>query len=62
MSSFYRINVSRNGKFYFRADDEFVSASTVKETVKDFQKRFPTSEGFAVELTRWECAGENVAV
>jgi hypothetical protein len=60
MSSFYRITVSRNGHFYFRADDEFVSRQIVINTVEDFHTRFPDSEGFKVELMRWECSGKTI--
>jgi hypothetical protein len=62
MSSFFRITVSRNGRFHFRADNEFISEADVKAMVRDFRERFTVNEGFNVELLRWECLGTKVAV
>jgi hypothetical protein len=62
MPSFYRINVSRNGTFYFRADNEFINEAQVLEVVADFKARFPESEGFKVQLIRWECVGRYLDV
>jgi hypothetical protein len=62
MPSFFRINVSLNGTFYFRADNEFISSINVGRMVKDFRTRFPESEGFKVTLTHWEASGMGVEV
>lgn len=62
MSSFHRINVSRDGQFYFRADNEHISKQGAETMVREFRLRFPESDGFKVSLIYWACAGHNVEV
>lgn len=62
MSSFWRINVSQNGQFYFRVDNEFINRDAVKTMVREFRQRFPASEGFSVTLMNWDCSGIDVEV
>jgi hypothetical protein len=61
MPSFYRFNVSRNGRHYLTADDQFMTGSDAQIMLADLQIRFSASEGFKVELSRWECSGRTIA-
>jgi hypothetical protein len=60
MPSFFEFCISRDGQFYLRIRDEFAMQSKALTMLKDLRTRFPESEGFKVELSRWECSGHAV--
>ena len=57
MQSHYAINVSRNGRFFFRTGTEIVSPDVAEEVVTELRRRFPASESFTVTCHHWTCSG-----
>lgn len=54
----YEINVSLNGRHYFAtAERSIKSEADARAIYASFQKRFPASEGFGIECTRWQKSG-----
>lgn len=48
----YEINVSKNGKHYFATHERSLTGqSEAEKAFKDFQERFPESEGFEVTIS-----------
>ncbi len=57
----YEINVSKNGKHYFRTErGAAICMYDAREMFNDLRKRFPKSEGFRVTLSEWREEGEMV--
>lgn len=54
MSS-YSINVSENGKFLFRTEDQpgLITDSGVQHVIEAIASKFPKSEGYQVEVVQW---------
>jgi len=62
MQHHFEINVSKNGKHYFATHERSLTGFA-KEAIamaNDFEKRFPSSEGFSIRLTEWECYGTGI--
>ncbi len=60
----YEINVSQSGRHYFATAPrslEGVSDATAMQMFADMLKRFPESEGFAIELTHAQSMTYTVA-
>lgn len=56
--SHFEINVSLNGRHFFAtAPRSCVNPSETKAVRDVLRKKFPESEGFAVEVTYWKCEG-----
>ena len=58
---YYEINVSLNGKHLFAtAERSIVSRRQMEETYKLFEEKFPESEGYKINVTRWERTGSPI--
>lgn len=51
----YSINVSENGKFLFRTEEQpgLITDPDVQHVVEAIALRFPKAEGFQVQLIQW---------
>lgn len=58
MQSHHIINVSKNGKFYFRVKCENVTQKEVLDLAEEIAERWKECE---VSVTYWEVRGESVA-
>lgn len=48
----YEINVAKDGKHYFATHERSLTGQSEAEAAfKDFQKRFPESEGFSLTIS-----------
>jgi len=48
----YEINVAKDGKHYFATHERsFTETKSAEKALKDFQKRFPTEEGFVISIS-----------
>lgn len=56
---FYRINISRNGQHYFAtADHSLTDFEKANNVYKDLAQKFPTTEGFKLEMYKYETVGK----
>lgn len=54
----YEINVSLNGKHFFATAERSISSEfKLKEVYNLFKEKFPESEGYKIDVTRWENRG-----
>ncbi len=57
----YEINVSLNGQHFFATHARSLTRSSQMVRVYEtFLEKFPKSQGFEVEVTRWDCTGTTV--
>ena len=59
MVSYYRINVSKNGKYLFATENAehgggICYAEHAQEVLDLFKEKFPLSEGYKVDIMRYE--------
>ena len=65
MESYFEFNVAYEGRHLFAtAPRSFPSyrVDKAKRFYADLCERFPESEGFSVEVTKWECFGYPVTL
>lgn len=61
MMSHYRLNVSHNGVHLFATEPSSCRDDwAAKKVYRELRARFPESEGFAVDVTRWEGFGQHI--
>lgn len=60
MQSHYRITVSQHDHWLFDTADRITDSEHAQRLLTLFKERFPTAEGFGIELTRWELSGYSV--
>lgn len=55
---YYEINVSLNGKHLFATAERSITTQSKMEKMRElFQKKFPESEGYKLDITLWEKRG-----
>ena len=55
---FYRLVVTQHGGHHFAtASNSVVSEERARQLFNDFKKRFPSDEGFNVQVTLWKTEG-----
>lgn len=55
---YYEINVSLNGKHLFATAERSVTNKTkMKEVYRLFERKFPKSEGYTIDVTLYEKRG-----
>lgn len=58
---YYEINVSLNGKHLFAtAEHSITNQSQMEKVYELFQKKFPESEGYRLDVTLWEKRGKPI--
>lgn len=63
MYDHYEINVSLNGKHFFATDKRSGRSEAEKDRVLTvFKEKFPTSEGYMIDVTKWEIRGQQEEV
>lgn len=56
---YYEINVSKDGKHLFATAERSVTTPNQAEKIYNlFKEKFPESEGYKIEVTRWEKVGK----
>ena len=61
MVSYYRINVSKNGKYLFATEQGGIThEEDAKKVTGLFKEKFPESEGYRVTATKWEGKGKQM--
>lgn len=60
MKSYYRINVSLNGNHFFATSDTITTESHARRVYEEIYKKFPSSEGFRVDVVHWRASGYKV--
>jgi hypothetical protein len=54
----YKINIAKNNEHYFAiAEHSLKDFKKANEVYKDLLQKFPSTEGFKLELTRWDTIG-----
>lgn len=60
---YYEINVSKNGQHYFAtAERSLRDQEQAHQAAQDFKIRFPKSEGFDVQMQRWDSIGTRIDI
>ena len=55
---YYEINVALHGKHFFAtADRSIQSESKLKDVYKVLKEKFPESEGYQLDVKKWETIG-----
>lgn len=55
---YYEINVSLNGKHLFAtAERSVINKTKMKEVYRLFERKFPKSEGYTIDVTLYEKRG-----
>jgi len=64
MVSFYRLNVSKNGKFFFRIDQTYNlnTVNELKNIMNDLEIIYPSDKGYEYTITLWEYSGSLIKV
>lgn len=58
---YYEINVSLNGKHLFATAERSITDKTKMEDMyKLFLEKFPESEGYKLDVTKWENVGKPI--
>ena len=58
---YYEINVSKDGKHLFATAERSITVSWEAEKMYNlFKEKFPESEGYKIDVTRWEKVGKSV--
>lgn len=61
MSNFYRINVSKDGKYLFSTESSHIVTRERAESIyRLFVDKFPSSQGYEVTCLYWDCKGKDV--
>jgi len=56
---YYIISISKNGSHYFAtAEHSLTDFNKAHDLYKDFLQKFPTVDGFKIEMTRWDKTGK----
>ena len=61
MQDYYRINVSRNGRYVFATEQGGITYE--EDAIKVFElfkEKFPESEGYKIDVTKWEGRGKHM--
>lgn len=57
-SLYYEINVSLNGRHFFATDERSIDSEVALDRVIPvILAKFPVSEGYGVQVTRWDAIG-----
>jgi hypothetical protein len=60
---YYEINISKGVVHYFATAKRSITTKQQAQTLyADLKKRFPRSEGFIMELYRYECIGTPIEI
>jgi hypothetical protein len=58
---YYEINVSLNGRHFFATAERSIQhEERLKEVYDTLKEKFPRSEGYECNVTRWEKTGKSV--
>lgn len=61
MQDYYRINVSQNGRYLFATEQGGITWEfDAKKIVELFKEKFPESEGYKIDVTKWESRGKTL--
>ena len=61
IQSHYEINVTYEGAHFFAtAERSCVTEHDMMMTLRVFRVKFPVTEGFAITVTHWKCAGKTI--
>ena len=61
MQDYYRINVSRNGRYLFATEQGGITyEEDAKKVFELFKEKFPESEGYKIDVTKWESKGKHI--
>lgn len=61
MQSHYSINVAKDGLHIFAtAEHSGIDPEQVRKLLVLFQRKFPASQGYTVDVTHWQIRGEKV--
>lgn len=59
MQNYYRINVSKNGRYLFATEQGGLTwEGDAKKVTELLKEKFPKSEGYEVSVTYWDCRGK----
>ena len=62
MQDYYRINVSKNGKYLFATEQGGITwEGDAKKVTELLKEKFPESEGYKVDVTKWESKGTTIS-
>ena len=62
MQNYYRINVSKNGKYLFATEQGCITLDfEAKRLTELLREKFPQSEGYKVSVTKWESKGTTIS-
>ncbi len=58
----FNINVTYNGQHLFAtADHSITNTYELRKVYEHFQKKFPKSENYSLEVTLWELIGQTIS-
>lgn len=61
MQDYYRINVSKNGRYLFATEQGgIIWEFDAKKIVELFKEKFPENEGYKIDVIKWESRGKNI--
>ncbi len=61
MVDYYRINVSQNGKYLFATEQGGITyEDDAKKVTELFKEKFPPSEGYKIDIVKWEGRGKHI--
>ena len=61
MHNYYRINVSKNGRYVFATEQDGITyEEDAMKVFELFKEKFPESEGYKVDVIKWECGGKHL--
>lgn len=61
MQDYYRINVSQNGRYLFATEQGGLTwIDDAKKVTELFKEKFPESEGYKIDVTKWEGRGKHM--
>ena len=59
MVDYYRINVSKDGRYVFATEQgNLTFEEAAKKVFELFKEKFPESEGYKIDVTKWESRGK----
>ena len=60
---YYEINVSKNGHHVFATAERSLTTITATHALyKLFKEKFPSEEGYLIEVTEWEKHGHKIKI
>ena len=61
MIDYYRINVSKNGRYLFATEQGGITyEEDARKVTELFKEKFPESEGYNIHVTKWEGRGKHM--